>query len=72
MSQIVTFGSYTLGDLILAEIQAHNNDGWGPISNPNTGNVVAQSQPTVAPTGLTGTSTQTSISLSWSIVSGNS
>lgn len=49
MDDIVAFSSYSLGDTILAEIQAHNPSGLGDFSDPNDGNAVAKSAPIVEP-----------------------
>lgn len=41
MEEIIEVSDYSLGDLIVGKIRAHNPDGWGPISDVNTGGVLA-------------------------------
>jgi len=68
MSLLISKCEYEIGDLIIALIEAHNPDGWSPISDPNTIGVLAQASPTKLISGLTGTSTTSQIILSWNFI----
>ena len=59
MADLITHGGYSLGQTILFTVRAHNENGWGDMSDPNTGDVVAQLIPQTAPDTPTGTSTKT-------------
>ena len=65
MSSFTSTLKYTIGTYIRAEFTATNSKGTSPISNPSTGTIVAQSAPTIAVSGLSATSTITTITLSW-------
>lgn len=58
---------YTAGEKIDAKIQAFNSKGFSILSDASSDTipVIYQTTPTQSVTSITGTSTQTSISLSW-------
>lgn len=63
---------YTPGEKIDAKVQAFNSKGFSIMSDASSdvSPVLYQSVPTQGATGVTGSSTQTSISLSWTAPSG--
>ena len=65
MSSFTSSLAYSIGTYIRAELTATNSKGTSPVSNPSTGTIVGQSAPTIAASGLSATSTITTITLSW-------
>jgi hypothetical protein len=65
ISSFISNLNYLPGDLIKAEIQAQNAAGWSTLSSSNIDSVVAQSVPIASPTNIQGTSTTTSVTLTW-------
>ena len=65
MSSFTSTLVYTIGTYIRAEFTATNSKGTSTVSNPSTGTIVGQSAPTIAASGLSATSTITTITLSW-------
>jgi len=64
----------TVGTLIKAKVRAHNANGWGPLSEPNTSGASIETIPLqmATPTFDAATSTNTQIDLEWTALSGAS
>ena len=72
MTAFINTLGYTAGQLLLAESQARNSKGLGPLSTPSTSTISAQTPPTIAPLNFAGnSSSSTSITLTWQAVTGN-
>lgn len=62
---MANLANYNLGELIDAKVQAVNTKGYSVLSDPTSSVVYYQGVPQQAVTGITGVSSQTSITLSW-------
>lgn len=64
MSEFTSQYGYTVPDLILFKVRAHNDQGPATLSEYNTGSVQTQTTPTAKPS-LSATSTESTVSLTW-------
>jgi hypothetical protein len=72
MTSFINALGYVAGQTLKAQTQARNSKGLGPISDPSTSTLVAQTPPTIAPQGFAGnSSSSTSITLTWQLLTGN-
>lgn len=65
MTSFISGLGYNVPDLIKFKVKAFNDQGPADLSDYNTGTVYSQTPPTGKPT-LSATSTETSVSLTWS------
>ena len=61
---MANLANYNLGELIDAKVQAVNTKGYSVLSDPTSSVVYYQGVPQQAVTGITGVSSQTSITIS--------
>lgn len=54
------------GAIIVVKVKAYNLDGWGNLSDVSVGTIVVQSQPIIAPSFTSSSSTKNSVTLNWS------
>jgi hypothetical protein len=71
MSSFTSTLSYSIGTYIRAQFTATNSKGTSTVSSPSTGTIVAQSAPTIVVSGLSATSTVSTITLSWTALTSN-
>ena len=71
MNSLIYTLSYLPGQTIYAVAQAQNEKGWSVQSSQNTDIVLVQTTPQIAPVGLAGTSTISSVALTWTAITGN-
>lgn len=69
MSSAISTLGYTPGQTILAEVSSYNAKGESVLSAPCVQTIVAMEAPQSAVMSLTATSTSTTVSLSWAVLS---
>ena len=68
MTDLVERFNLQTGTIIRAQVKSKNDHGTSSASPESTGGILAQTKPVAAPTNIQGSSTTTSVTLTWTQV----